>query len=150
MQILYHQRLVESAPLESVVMRGAGLFEYFLVFFFFNLYLDGSIQPYIAGKMRVQTLFGRKISNFNQSSLSKQKKGDFLSLRAPKTFPAVKRKHKPPAITQRSEKCRTRSKLLSHGKPKFNLGNQLCYYHIYIYIYFLNIIFIVCISNVYM
>ena len=48
---------------------------------------------------RVQTLFGGKISNFDKSSLPEQNKGDFLSLGAQKTFPGVKRKHKPSAIT---------------------------------------------------
>ena len=55
-------------------------------------------KPYTPEKKRVQSFFGRKISNFNQSSLPKQKKRDFLSLRVPKTFLAVKCKHKPPAI----------------------------------------------------
>ena len=30
--------------------------------------------------------------------------------------------------------CMSISKIWSHGKPRFNLGNQFCYYH-YLYIY---------------
>ena len=44
---------------------------------------------HIHQKNREHTLFGRKISNFDQSSFPEQKK----------TFPAIKRKHKPSAIT---------------------------------------------------
>ena len=62
------------------------------------------VRPYTLEKKHVETLFGRKTSNFKQSSLLKQKKGYFLSLRAQKVFPAVKRKHKPPAITHSHHK----------------------------------------------
>ena len=55
------------------------------------------VKPYIPEK--ACKLVWKKNINFNQSSLPEQKKGVFLLLRAQKTFPAVKRKHKPPAIT---------------------------------------------------
>ena len=96
-------------------------------------------QTIYTRKKRVQTLFGRKISNFNQSSLPKQKRGYFLSLRAQKTFPAVKRKHKPTTITHSHLKRAARARnsgVMANQDLNWVINLLLSLYtHIYIYIF---------------